>query len=93
MDDLLDLLDRATKPETFGPEYQELVAQYGPFEEELQKFFPLEYLNQIYAVQDAIFDYDRRESFARAFHLGAELALLIAGPAAPDTRHRSWACR
>lgn len=90
MDDILDYLEEITHPETQPPEYYSLIKALDPLTDKVVEAFSLEFLDQLNYAQADILNFHSRESFSRGFRLGVQLILAaLAGPSAPDTRHRS----
>ena len=94
MDDILEYLEEATKPEDLGPEYRELLKKLSPLNDIFQNATSIDLMNQWFFANADVMEFERQECFARGFRLGIQLILAaLAEPSAPDIRHRSWARR
>ena len=93
MDDILEILREVTAPTSVWPEYQEKLDALDPYHDKVAAVLSEAYADELWSVACDVLLEECKEHFARGFRLGAQLMLLIAGPAAPDTRHKSWACR
>ena len=93
MDDILNYLEDITQPDSLPPEYFEILKTTEPFVNMIQEKLSLTFLDDLTNAQAEVIRWERQECFARGFRLGARLMLALADPAAPGTRHRSWACQ